>query len=347
VKALVTGGGGFLGGAIVRQLLARGDTVRSFSRGEYPELERLGVKTRIGNLGAGETVAHAVQDMDIVFHVAARSGVWGRYDDYHRVNVVGTRNVIAACRRHGVKKLVYTSTPSVVFDGQDQEGVDESAPYPGRYLACYPHTKAQAEQRVLEANGPDLATVAIRPHLIWGPGDNHLVPRILDRGRAGKLRRIKGPPRKVDCVYVENAARAHLLAADRLEPGSPVAGRAYFISQGEPMPLWDLVDRILAAGGLPAVKKSISARTAYLAGWLLEWFYRCAGREDEPPMTRFLARELSTAHWFDISAARRDLEYEPRISIDEGFRRLAEHLTGSRPAGASEDARGPSDQGVT
>ena len=303
MTALVTGGGGFLGGAIVRRLRARGDAVRSLSRGHYPALDDLGVTQFRGDVADADAVARAAEGCGVAFHAAARAGLGGRYADYHRANVVGTDNVLAACQRHGVPRLVYTSSPSVVFDGRDMEGADESAPYPRHYEAYYPRTKALAEQRVLAANGPGLATTALRPHLIWGPGDNHLIPRLLARARAGRLRRIGRTNKLVDTTYIDNAADAHLLAADRLRPGSPVPGRAYFLSQGEPVPLWDLVDRILSAAGLPPVTRSLPAGLAYAVGWAAEAVYGLLRLRGEPPMTRFLARELATAHWFDIGAA--------------------------------------------
>lgn len=324
MKALVTGGGGFLGGAIVRKLVARGDTVRSFARGDYPQLRSLGVEVLRGDLADAKAVADAAAGCDVVFHVAARPGIWGPYDEFHRINVTGTENVLAACRAHSIRKLVFTSSPSVVFNGQDMEGADESVPYPKHYHAAYPKTKAMAERMVLQANGPELATVALRPHLIWGPGDPHLAPRIIARARAGRLRRIGQKTNLIDTSYIDNAADAHLLAVDKLAPGSPVAGKAYFITQGEPLPLWDMINRILAAAGLPPVTKSIPAPLAYAAGWLCENVYGLFGIESEPPMTRFVAGELATAHWFNIDAARRDLGYRPAVSLDEGFARLAE-----------------------
>lgn len=326
MNVLVTGGGGFLGRAIVQRLRERGDRVRSLARNLYPELEALGVEQLRGDLADAATVTEAAAGCELVFHVAAKAGVWGDYQDYYRANVVGTANVIAACRAHGIDRLVYTSSPSVVFDGKDMEGVDESVPYPAHFEAHYPRTKAEAEQLVLAANGPMLATTALRPHLIWGPGDNHLVPRILDRGRRGRLRRIGNRPNLVDTLYIDNAADAHLQAADALAVGSPVAGKAYFLAQGEPKPVWEVVDRILAAGGLPPITRVISPRVAYAAGWLLEKTYSLLRLSGEPPMTRFVARELSTAHWFDLSAARRDFGYHPRISFDEGMQRLAAWL---------------------
>jgi len=322
--ALVTGGGGFLGTAIVERLIARGVRVRSLSRGDYPHLRKLGVEQVRGDLSIAAAVSDAVRGVDVVFHVAAKAGVWGPLADYFETNVNGTRSVLAACKAHGVRRLVYTSSPSVVFDGRDQAGVNESVPYSSHFLAAYPMTKAEAEQAVLAANGPDLATVALRPHLIWGPRDNHLVPRIL--ARANSLRRIGRVNPLMDSVYIDNAADAHLLAADRLQPGSPIAGRPYFISNGEPRPVWDLVNAILAAGGKPPVTKSVPRWLAFAAAWGMETYHHLRKRPDEPRLTRFVAAELSTAHWFDISAARRDLGYAPTISIDEGLRRLAEWL---------------------
>jgi nucleoside-diphosphate-sugar epimerase len=326
MKALVTGGGGFLGKAIVRMLIERGDSVRSFSRSPHPELTDLGVEHARGALEDAAAVSEACKGCDIVFHVAAKAGVWGPYDDFHRANVTGTANVIAACREQSIGRLVYTSSPSVVFDGSDMEGVDESVPYPEHFEAFYPQTKAAAERLVLQANDASLSTVALRPHLIWGPGDNHLVPRILERGRKGALRKIGTKPCLVDTIYVDNAAAAHLQAADRLGVGSPVAGKAYFLSQGEPLPVWEVVNCILAAGNLPPVRRTISPRLAYAAGALLETIYRTFSLPGEPRMTRFLARELSTAHWFDLSAARRDFGFDPQVSFDEGMDRLQRSL---------------------
>ena len=323
MKALVTGGGGFLGGVIARLLRDRGDAVRSFSRGTYTVLEALGVEQVRGDLADAAAVRAAAAGCDIVFHVAAKAGVWGPWDEYHRANVVGTDHVLAACRANGVSRLVFTSSPSVTFAGVDQSGVNESEPYPKRFLAHYPHSKALAEQAVLAANGSGLATVALRPHLIWGPGDPHLIPRLIERARAGRLKRVGRESNLVDTTYVDNAAAAHLQAADCLAPGSPVAGKAYFLSQGEPEPLWDFVNRVLDTAGLPPVTRSVPTGVAYAAGAVLESAYRLFRLPGEPPMTRFVARQLSTAHWFDLSAARRDFGYAPAVSTEEGLRRLA------------------------
>jgi nucleoside-diphosphate-sugar epimerase len=322
VTALVTGGGGFLGQAIVRGLRRRGAGVRSFSRQAHGALSALGVEQLQGDLADAGAVSSAVQGCDIVFHVAAKPGIWGSYEDYHLPNVVGTQNVIAACRQHGVRRLVYTSSPSVVFDGRDMEGVDESVPYPSHFKAHYPRTKALAEQLVRAANDAQLATVSLRPHLIWGPGDNHLLPRLVARARAGQLARIGPRPNLIDTVYVDNAADAHLLAADRLSPGSPVAGKVYFISQGEPVPMWDMVNRLLRAAGAPPVTRSVPTWLALALASIFETAHRLTNNPREPRLTRFVVHELSTAHWFDLAAARRDLGYAPAVSIAEGLELL-------------------------
>lgn len=323
MKALVTGGGGFLGGALVRRLLAGGHQVRSLARGEYPELAKAGAEVRRGDLADAAAVDAAVEGVDIVFHVGAKAGVWGPYEEYRSSNVVGTENVLAACRRHGVRKLVYTSSPSVVGGHGDLENADESTPIPARHAAHYPATKAVAEKAVLAADGPDLSTVALRPHLIWGPGDNHILPRLKAQAERGALRRISGRPCLVDATYIDNAVDAHLLAAERLAPGAACAGKAYFISNGEPTELWTLVAGMLEAVGAPPPTKSMSPRMAHVAGAVLEALYTVLPLKGEPRMTRFMAEELTTHHWFDLTAAKRDLGYEPRISTKEGLRRLA------------------------
>ncbi len=326
MNTLVTGGGGFLGLAIVRALRARGDTVRSLSRQDHPALRELGAEHVRGDIADTSVVSAAARGCDIIFHVAAKAGLWGAYEDYHRANVLGTENVLAACRAHGIRRLVHTSSPSVVFDGRDMAGVDEAMPYPPHFEAHYPHTKALAEQLVLKANSPTLATVALRPHLIWGPGDNHLLPRLIARAKAGQLRRIGTQSKLVDSVFIENAADAHLLAADVLAPAATCAGKAYFISNGEPVELWDMVNRMLAAAGLPPVTRSVPVPVAMALAWGFETFSRVTGSEREPRLTRFVVREMSTAHWFDISAAKRDFGYVPKVTTEEGLRRLAEHL---------------------
>ena len=321
---LITGGGGFLGQAIARKLVEKGERVCSFSRHTHPQLQQMGIGQIQGDLTDARRVMGACEARQVVFHTAAKAGVWGRFEEFYRTNVVGTRNVIAACKAAGVGRLIYTSSPSVIFDGSDMEGVDESAPYPRRFHAAYPQTKAMAEQEVVAAASKDLRTVILRPHLIWGPGDPHFAPRIIERAR--RLRRVGDGGNRVDTIYIDNAADAHLLAADRLASRPELSGRIYFISQDDPIPVWDMVDAILASAGLPPVSGSVSPTAAWLAGGTLEVFYKILRLKGEPPMTRFLARELATSHWFNIQAARRDLGYRPRVSTAEGLRRLGAWL---------------------
>ncbi len=326
-KVLVTGGGGFLGQAVVKRLVENGDHVFSFCRNHYPNLERLQIKQICGDIADKVAVEKAMRGMEIVFHVAAKPGVWGTYEEFYRPNVIGTQNVIDACLKYHVPYLIHTSSPSVIFDGSHMEGADESLPYPDHYSAHYPRTKAMAEKAVRKISS-EIGTICLRPHLIWGPGDNHLVPRILDRGKAGRLIRVGNGDNKVDVTYIDNAADAHILAAQRLWENPELSGRIYFISQAEPIPLWDMINAILKAGGLPPVKRSISPRTAYLLGLCFESVFKIFHIQKEPPMTRFVAEELAKAHWFDISAARKDLGYHPGVSTKEGLKRLEKWLSG-------------------
>ena len=323
MRALVTGGGGFLGGALVGRLLDRGWDVRSLARGDYPELRARGVEVVRGDITDPVRVETAVAGSDAVFHVAARVGVGGPARPYREANVGGTSNVIAACRRQGVGRLVFTSSPSVVHGGGDLAGADESLPYPVHHLAAYPATKAKAERLVLGANGPSLATTALRPHLVWGPGDTHLVPGLLARARSGRLRFVGDGTARIDATYVDNAAEAHVLAAERLASSGAPAGRAYFIANGEPVPLRELVNAILATAGLPAVTATVPYPVAHVAGAVAELAWRLARRSDDPPLTRFVARQLATDHWFDLTAARRDLGYVPEVTTEQGLARLA------------------------
>ncbi|REJ90522.1 MAG: NAD-dependent epimerase/dehydratase family protein [Planctomycetota bacterium] len=327
MRCLVTGGGGFLGRYIVEQLLDRGADVRIFSRRDYPELSELGVTVVQGDLRDESAVQNACRDVETVFHCAAIPGVWGPWKLFYEINTVGARNILTACRSNGVRKLIYTSSPSVVYDGNPHENADESLPYPDQYLCHYSHTKALAEREVLEANDPDrLLTLSLRPHLIWGPRDNHLIPRLIRKARTGRLRRVGDGRNLISVSYVENAARAHLQAADALQPGSPVAGRAYFLNEPEPVNLWDFVNAILRRAGLPPVERSITAKAAWRIGAALERIYGVLRITSEPPMTRFVASQLSQSHYYDISAARRDFGYQPQISIEEGLQRMQADL---------------------
>ncbi len=321
---LVTGGGGFLGSALVRLLVSKGETVRSFSRKRYNQLDTWGVEQVQGDICDLDAVKKACRNIEAVFHVAARPGIWGRFQDFYQPNVAGTKNIIEACRCCGVQRLIYTSSPSVVFDGRNMAGVDETVPYPRGFHAHYPRTKAMAEQLVLRSAADGPAAIALRPHLIWGPGDTHMAPRIIARAR--RLRQVGDGTNMVDTIYVDNAAHAHILAESALKEKPHLSGRVYFISQDHPVALWEMINRILAAGGQPPVTKTISPAAAYLAGMLFEGVYRLLRLQREPPMTRFVARELATSHWFNIRAAKQELGYAPLVSMEDGLQRLAAWL---------------------
>jgi nucleoside-diphosphate-sugar epimerase len=322
MNALVTGGNGFLGRYVVEQLLARGDSVRVLGRNDYPELRALGVACFRADLAAEDDVGAALRGCDAVFHVAAKAGVWGTWDDFYRNNVTATQHILRAAVRAGVPKFVYTSSPSVAIGTDDIAGGDESLPFPARYSAPYPHTKALAERWVLRQ--PDILTVALRPHLIWGPRDPHIVPQILARARAGRLRRVGDGTNLVDVTYVENGAEAHLQAADSLHEHAPARGQAYFIGQAEPVNMWAFIDELVTLAGLPPVRGSISPRVALPLASFTEWVYRAARIDREPPLTRMMVEQMSMSHWFSHAAAARDFGYVARISTAEGLRRTVE-----------------------
>jgi nucleoside-diphosphate-sugar epimerase len=326
MKILVTGGGGFLGQALCRGLVERGHEVASFNRGRSPALDALGVRQLRGDLADREAVMAAFAGFDAVFHNAAKAGAWGSYDSYHSANVVGTRNVLDACRAQGIARLVYTSTPSVTHRATHpvEGGTAETVPYGEGFKAPYAATKAIAEKAVLAANDASLATVALRPRLIWGPGDAQILPRLVERAKAGRLRIVGSGDNKVDTTYIDNAAQAHFDAFAHLAPGSACAGKAYFISNGEPWPMRELLNALLRAAGAPEVRKHLPFRAAYAAGVVCEGLWHALPLKGEPPMTRFLAEQLATAHWYSMEPARRDFGYAPKVSMAEGMRRLYE-----------------------
>jgi len=326
MRVLVTGGGGFLGSHIAKRLNNRGNRVSVLGRRQYSHLDP-GVETIQCDIRDKRGLASALKDCDAVFHCAALAGVWGGAEKYYNINVEGTRNVIDGCLEHGVKKLIFTSSPSVVFGASDLENVDESVPYPETYLCHYPESKAMAERLVVTANGREgLATVSLRPHLIWGARDPHLVPRILDRAKKGNLIRVGNGMNRVDMIHVENAASAHVQACDALRPGSPVSGQCYFISDGEPVVLWDWIDKLLTALDWPVAGRTVSYKTAWLLGAVLEGVYGVLRVEREPLMTRFVAAQLATSHYFDISKAKKDFGYAPVISPDQGMNEMIKYL---------------------
>lgn len=324
---LVTGGGGFVGRYVVRQLLERGYAVRSLGRSPQPELTALGVEVRCGDLADAAAVDSAVAGVDGVFHVAAKAGVWGSWESYFAANVTGTENVVAACRAYGVSRLVYTSTPSVVFNRRHFRGEGNELPYGQRWLCHYAHTKAIAEQAALGANGKGLKVVALRPHLIFGPGDPHLLPRVVGSVLAGRLKIVGDGQNRVDVSYVEDVASAHLAAFDALEAGA-CAGKAYFISQGEPVAIWPWLNQVLEGLGHPPLQKTMPLWLAYAAGGTAELIWKLLSKSGEPPITRFVALELAKDHYFDANAAREELGFRPAFSMETALERTIEDLRG-------------------
>jgi nucleoside-diphosphate-sugar epimerase len=324
MKAVVTGGGGFVGAALCRRLKDLGHDVTALGRRPHAELSAEGIRTAIQDLAAPQAeaaLAAVFSGAQCVFHTAAHVKMWGPREAFVRGNLLATQNVIAACRAAGVARLVFTSSPSVVATDHDLRGIDESQPYPARYKAFYPETKAAAERAVLDAHGHGLKTLALRPHLIFGPGDTNLVPTILKRARAGRLVQVGDGTNLVDLTLIHDCVAAHVLAAEALDARPTAGGRAYFISQGTPVRLWEWIGRVLALHGLPPVRRRLSAATAQFLATMAEGAWRTFGLTSDPPLTRFLTEEMATDHYFDISAARRELGFDPSCTVWEATER--------------------------
>ncbi|HUT52414.1 MAG TPA: NAD-dependent epimerase/dehydratase family protein [bacterium] len=319
MKAMVTGGTGFLAGHLIDKLQGAGHAVRTLDLANAPtaELAKRGVEVKAGDLRDAEAVAVACAGMDTVFHVAALAAPFGPRKLFWGINVTGTDNVISGCKAAGVKRLVHVSSPSAVFDGTDHVNADESLPYPKKFMSHYCETKAISEQHALAANGPDLETVALRPHAIWGPRDKNLWPRIISRARAGKMVQVGDGLNEITGLYVENGADALILAAKA--PAEKAAGKVYFINDGVPVKLWEFVRRVLSALNIPGPKRQISYRTAYVMGAIQEFLWSALHLKGEPTITRYTASELARHHTYSIARARSDLGYNPRIGLEEGL----------------------------
>ncbi len=312
-RILVTGYGGFLGCEIVRQLRAHGYAVRGIARGHYPQLEKLGVESVRASITDQKAVVDAARDCDAIIHTAALAGVWGPWKDYYQTNTLATNLLLEAAVSTQVQVFVHCSSPSVTFDAKPQSGIDESAPYPTHWLCHYPHTKALAEKAVLEAASRGiLRACALRPHLIWGKGDPHLFPRVIERARSGKLRRVGDGLNLIDVVHVENAARAHVQALEMLlSDNRELNGQALFITDGQPIGCWEWISRILESAGVPVPTRAISYAAAYRLGAVFEAIYSMGRLRKEPPMTRFVAAQLALDHYFSIEKARKLIKYAP------------------------------------
>lgn len=287
-------------------------------RSAADDLAALGAEIARGDICDLPLLLASAKGCDAIIHTAGKAGVWGKYQDYHRINVVGTEQVLQTCRKLAIPVLVHTSSPSITHAGKDIEGDDESTPVATEFLSPYPATKAAAELLVLDANSEPLLTTALRPHLIWGPGDPHILPRLAASVRKGRLP-LPGADKVIDTVFVENAAHAHVLALDELQGRARCAGRPYYISNGEPMRQAEIITLLLDAIGIQVTVRPISAGLARTAGAFCEFIWNVLRLKSEPPITRFSADQLSTSHWYNISASQRDFGYQPLISIAQGL----------------------------
>ncbi|GAB3531734.1 NAD-dependent epimerase/dehydratase family protein [Arthrobacter tecti] len=322
MTVLVTGASGMLGGAVASLLRSRGESVRTFQRRASGVA---GAEDVAGSLGDPQAVKRAVEGVDSVIHCAAKVSFSGDPAEFERVNVAGTRNLLEAARFAGAGRFVYVSSPSVAHLGRSIVGAGTEPADPARARGDYARTKAKAEQLVLANDDAAMPVTAIRPHIVWGPGDTQLVERVLSRARAGRLPLLGGGTALVDTTYVDNAASAIVAALNRIEH---VHGRPLVVTNGEPRPIGELLARMCAAGDAPAPRWSVPGWLGRAAGTAVETLWRGSSADGEPPMTRFLAEQLSTAHWFDQRQTRELLDWTPAVSLDEGFARLAAHYGG-------------------
>lgn len=326
IKVLVTGGGGFVGMALIRRLVKLEYSIVSFSRSIYEEHKVLGISIIQGDILNQSEIEKACVGIDVVFHIAAKVGIWGPYNDFYAVNVIGTENVIKACNKNEVKKLIFTSSASVVFDGSSLEGADETIGYSSKPVSNYASTKAKAEQLVLVANSESLKTIALRPHLVWGPGDTQLIPKILRRAKSGRLQKIGKKDFLIDTTYIDNLVDAQLLALNEMDEHSDVNGRAFFITNGEPVPVWTFMNAIIKTFDFPEVNKIVPKNLALIVAWILKKVHLAFRLEKEPFFTRFIILEVCTHHWFDTSKAKELLGYSPRVSFEDGINKLKQSL---------------------
>lgn len=322
--SLVTGGAGFVGQALVDALKRRGDRVIVVE--PFAEPFRDDVQFERVDIRDTERLTALCRGVSTVFHNASLVHTkHNREDDVWSVNLGGTRSVLRACWEARVPKLVYVSTASAVYEGEDIERGDESLPYARKSQAPYADSKIAAERELLAANGErGVLTCAIRPHVVFGPGDRRFIPAVLQKARAGKLRLSVGlRNRKLsDFTYVDNLVDALLRADERLVPGSPVAGQAYFVTNGEPLPFFEFVSRVLKEMDLPPIVGAVPYPIAYGAAAVKELIDTLRGGtlHAEDGMSRFAVRYMVRHHYFDIAKARRDLGYEPKIQLDEAIR---------------------------
>lgn len=326
MKVLVTGAGSLLAAETVRRLVARGDTVSVLQRRPSAVAAELGLTEFLGDVVDEQVVAHAVAGADTVIHLAARVGVVGTPEQFFTTNVVGTRTVLAAAREAGVGRFIFVSSPSVAHTGEAIAGHGADAADPRHAKGEYSKSKALAEREVLAADGDGITTIAVRPHLVWGPGDTQLVGRIVQRAQQGRLALVAGGRPLIDTTYLDNAADALIAAADHADAGH---GRAFIVSNGEPRTVEEILTRICQAAGERPPTRSVPRALAWAAGALAEGAWKVGRRDDDPPMTRFLAGQLGTAHWFDLRETQDVLHWRPQVGLDEGFERLRASFAGN------------------
>lgn len=321
MRVLVTGGTGFLGAHVVRALLDVGHIVRVLARdparAPFVPSERGVVECMRGDLRDAPSVHAAAVGVDALVHAGALSAAWGAAREFHATNVTGTEHVLAACRAHGVRRLVHISSPSVVFNGRDQHGLTEAAPYAQRFLAVYSLTKKLAEERVRCAGVP---FVILRPKALFGPGDRSLLPKLIELARARRLVQIGDGDNQVDLTFVSNAVDAVLAALE----SDRALGRTYHVTNGEHVRLWDTIREVLRACELDPRLRSVPFGAAWTLARALEWRARVFG--GEPRLSRYTVAILARTQTYDIRAAREDLGYRPRVTIAEGLERTLSGL---------------------
>ncbi|MFX3675651.1 MAG: NAD-dependent epimerase/dehydratase family protein [bacterium] len=326
-KILVTGAGGFLGRYIVKILISKGYRVHGLGRSIHEDLVQRGVVWHQCDIRDAKAVQNATKGVDAVIHCASKIAMWGDWNDFVSINIHGTQNIINACLENKIQKLVYTSTPSVVFGRESIQGGDERLDYPKDSVSRYGRSKAMAEKNVLAVDQTKLYTCALRPHLIFGPGDDHLVPRLVEAAKKNRLKIIGDGENEVDVIAVENAAVAHVQALENLGEGSRVNGQAYFIAQDEPVKLWQFTNTLLKLHGQNPLDKSVSFPLAYFIGACFEFLAKVFRiKKDNLPMTRFVAMQLAKSHWFRHDKARDHFQYEPRLSTEQALEQYGKSL---------------------
>lgn len=323
MTTLVTGSRSLLAAHVTQALVQRGETVSVLQRNPSQVAAELGLQEHLCDIV--EVTPAMLEGVDTVIHLAARVGVVGSREQFFTTNVVGTRALLAAAQAAGVRRFVFVSSPSVAHTGSALAGEGAGPADPRHAKGEYSKSKALAEKEVLAADTPEMLTIAVRPHLVWGPGDTQLVGRIVERAREGQLALVAGGRPLIDTTYLDNAVDAVIAAVDRIEAGHR---QAFIVSNGEPRTVAEMIERICAAAGEKPPTRSVPRSAAWLAGAVAEGVWKVRGSQDDPPMTRFLAGQLGTAHWFDLRQTQEVLQWTPRVSLDEGFARLRAFYAG-------------------